>query len=220
MGLVGAAIAATGEQDAAMARVEESEYKELDGAPGLLYKVIQEGSGEKVQKGEQVQVIFDEYLWGFPGQTIGKKQPFKISTSQSTNDFQYGQELVVTQPAQWPAGAAAVDGQRWGNYRWELTKGWDFMVLDMKEGERRQIIIPPELAYGGGRNPIKAIKNPDKAKVYMDIQVIDKGMPAPKTGEMYTGERETRAYTKAMSQRIAVENDAETRARNEPAFGR
>jgi len=51
-----------------------------------------------------------------------------------------------------------------------VIAGWDAIVLEMKKGEKRTVIIPWWLAYGAsGRPPVI----PPKASLVFDIEVID-----------------------------------------------
>ncbi|MCK9175214.1 MAG: FKBP-type peptidyl-prolyl cis-trans isomerase [Desulforhopalus sp.] len=51
----------------------------------------------------------------------------------------------------------------------QVIPGWDQALLNMKKGEERVLIIPPELGYGPqGRGPI-----PPNAWMVFDVELID-----------------------------------------------
>jgi FKBP-type peptidyl-prolyl cis-trans isomerase len=86
---------------------------------GLKYQDIQVGTGEEAQKGMTVSVHYTGWLYA-NGQR-GKKFDSSVDRGQLFS-FNLGGGQVI--------------------------KGWDEGVAGMKVGGKRELIIPPQLAYG------------------------------------------------------------------------
>lgn len=85
---------------------------------GLRFKTIKEGTGATPTAGQTVKAQYTGWLDGFDSEK-------KFDSSRDRN-----------RPFSFRAGAG------------QVIRGWDETFLDMKVGERRNIIIPPRLGYG------------------------------------------------------------------------
>jgi len=88
---------------------------------GVYYKILKEGTGKPVGNGKTVKV---EYVGFLPGGSV----------------FDGSQKFVEGghDPIEFKTGAS------------QMIVGFDFMVKEMKKGEIRKIVIPPELGYPQG----------------------------------------------------------------------
>jgi peptidylprolyl isomerase len=111
-------------------------------ASGLRYKIVQEGSGEKPQKGQMATVHYTGHLWEGEDKPLGKK----FDSSKDRN-----------QPFSFKVGAG------------QVIKGWDEGVADMKVGEKRVLVLPPELGYGT-RGAGAVI--PGNATLYFEVELL------------------------------------------------
>lgn len=85
---------------------------------GMKYKVLKEGTGAIPEPGQTVKAHYTGWLDGFDS----------IRKFDSSRDR--------GRPFQFRVGAG------------QVIRGWDESFGTMKVGERRQIILPPRLAYG------------------------------------------------------------------------
>ena len=85
---------------------------------GLKYKVLKEGTGAIPEPGQTVKAHYTGWLDGFDS----------IRKFDSSRDR--------GRPFSFRVGAG------------QVIRGWDESFSTMKVGERRQIILPPRLAYG------------------------------------------------------------------------
>jgi len=86
---------------------------------GIFYKVLKEGSGSKIGSGKNVMV---EYKGYFADGSIFDGSSKMVRGGHAPLEFKTG------------AG--------------QMIKGFDIMVQDMKVGETRKMVLPPEFAYG------------------------------------------------------------------------
>lgn len=86
----------------------------------ISYKVVQQGTGQKPTRGNKVNVHYTGWLLG-KNNTLGPK--FDSSVDRNAQ-FSF------------PVGLGHV------------IKGWDLMVAEMLIGEKRIVVLPPEVAYG------------------------------------------------------------------------
>ena len=78
-------------------------------------------------------------------------------TGKLLNGQKFDSSYDRGQPIQFPVGAGRV------------IAGWDEAFLSMKKGEKRILIIPPQLGYGAsGRGPI-----PPNAVMIFDVELVD-----------------------------------------------
>ncbi len=107
---------------------------------GIYFKILSEGSGSKIGKGKTVSVEYKGYL-----------QDGMIFDASS------GMVPGAHEGLTFRAGAG------------EMIPGFDIMVQDMKVGETRKMVIPPELAYGSRGIPQAGI--PGNAYLAFDVKV-------------------------------------------------
>lgn len=108
---------------------------------GTYFKVLKEGSGSKIGKGRTVFVEYKGYL---ADGTI----------------FDGSQAMV----------RGGHEGLEFKTNGGQMIPGFDIQVQDMKVGETRKIVIPPELAYGSRGIPQAGI--PGGAYIAFDVQVV------------------------------------------------
>ncbi len=123
------------QKEAYEAAVAEAKAYYNDIAKKVDYKILKEGSGDKVGIVKQVSVHYTGYL---QDGTV-----FDSSEGRGTLDFVTGTGQMIT--------------------------GFDAMVQDMKVGEKRKIILPPEVAYGS-RGAGDVI--PPNATISFDVELV------------------------------------------------
>ena len=110
--------------------------------PAELQKIdVVKGTGEGVSQGQRAVVHYTGWLYD-PNQPNNKGSQFDTS--------------VNGQPYSFVLGAGAV------------IRGWDQGLVGLKVGGVRQLVIPPDLAYGAaGRGPI-----PPNATLLFEVELM------------------------------------------------
>jgi FKBP-type peptidyl-prolyl cis-trans isomerase len=96
--------------------------EKVDIAPGLTMRVLKEGDGATAQEGDIAVVHYTGWLFD-PDSADNKGTKFDSSVDRD-------------QHFQFPLGAQRV------------IRGWDLGVVGMREGEKRELTIAPEMGYG------------------------------------------------------------------------
>lgn len=122
------------------AAAEDDKLVTLDS--GLKYKILQEApaGAQKPTQGSTVKVHYTGWL------------------KENGQDKKFDSSVDRGQPFEFKVGVGMV------------IKGWDEGVLDMKVGEKRHLVIPPQLGYGqyGAGGVI-----PGNATLYFDVELLD-----------------------------------------------
>jgi FKBP-type peptidyl-prolyl cis-trans isomerase len=110
------------EQEPAGQEMAARESAVVELAPGLTMRVLREGSGEVARAGDIAIVHYTGWLYD---ENAADKKGMKFDSSVDRD-----------QHFQFPLGAGRV------------IRGWDQGVTGMKVGEKRELTIAPEMAYG------------------------------------------------------------------------
>ena len=115
------------------------------------------------EKWPEVQTTDSGLMYQVLAEGSGNEKPSPGDTVSAhyTGTFLDGRKFDSSvdrgQPIQFPVGAGRV------------IKGWDEALIDMKKGEKRILIIPPDLAYGAsGRGPI-----PPNSTLVFEVELLD-----------------------------------------------
>eukprot|EP00591_Stephanopyxis_turris_P009843 CAMPEP_0195529054 /NCGR_PEP_ID=MMETSP0794_2-20130614/31470_1 /TAXON_ID=515487 /ORGANISM="Stephanopyxis turris, Strain CCMP 815" /LENGTH=178 /DNA_ID=CAMNT_0040660295 /DNA_START=159 /DNA_END=695 /DNA_ORIENTATION=- len=120
----------------------------VKGSRGLEYLVIQQGNADhpKLERSQKAGVIYTLTVDGF-------KEDGGKEVDNNKGWFSDG-------PMYFYAGVG------------EVMKGVDLTVLDMEEGEKRRVVIPPSLGYGdkGAGRDI-----PGGSTLYFEVELVEIG---------------------------------------------
>ena len=108
---------------------------------GLQYRDLVVGAGAQAGSGQSVSVHYTGWLQNDDGSS-GRKFDSSVDRGE---------------PFDFPLGAGHV------------IRGWDEGVAGMKVGGKRQLRIPPELAYGEDGHPPQI---PQNATLIFDVQLV------------------------------------------------
>ena len=121
----------------AFSKEEKMSAEAVETPSGLKYIIIEEGSGDKPQKGQKVKVHY-----------TGKLEDGTVFDSSVQRGV----------PIEFTLGVG------------QVIKGWDEGIADMKVGEKRQLIIPPDLGYGARGYP--PVIPPDSTLIF-DTELVE-----------------------------------------------
>jgi peptidylprolyl isomerase len=123
-------------------QAEQSKSKKMTKTDsGLQYLDIKEGTGESPKTGQTCVVHYTGWLW-----------------VNDAKDKKFDSSVDRGEPFPFPVG------------RGRVIKGWDEGVASMKVGGKRELLIPPELAYGA-RGAGGAI--PPNATLLFEVELLE-----------------------------------------------
>ena len=119
----------------------------VDGPRGLKYQVVkppQNPESATPERAQKVKAFYTLWLGGF-GEDGGKK----IDSSKG---------ILGEKPFEFYAGVS------------QVIKGWDVAILDMREGEKRRLVVPSDRGYGekGAGGDI-----PGGSTLYFDVELVE-----------------------------------------------
>ena len=128
---------------------------------------------------QEMNEIVDEITTRWPDAEVDENGVYSVIRSEGIGDSpDPGSDITVHY-----TGTILENGQKFDSSRdrgepisfpvgvGKLIPGWDLTLVKMKKGERRIIIIPPELAYGDRGIPQAGI--PGGAWLVFDVELLD-----------------------------------------------
>ena len=142
---------------------------------GLRYVVVHEGEGESPKEGDTVSAHYELFLG--KGTTTSNYDSEEDEYIDEIVDSTYDEKNPFNGPVEFIIGKHTPKDAPYGDG--DSIPGFDEAFLRMRIGEKRRLVIPPELAYGeegaSSFHTFHGYRTPPNSEIICNVELVKIG---------------------------------------------